>query len=665
MKSLYFCLLFALAYKSIAQSPVDLDSTIVLSPLDIVAPYEAKNSSPFSFQNIEFKTLENLNYGQEASFILSNTPSMTVYSDAGSYQGYSYFRMRGMDQTRINMTLDGVPLNEPEDQGVYFSNYPDFLNSVSNIQIQRGVGTSKNGNSSYAGSLQFSSPNLFEDQKLELGAGYGSYNSYRGYAEYNSGVSKNKGIYLRASHLHSDGYRDRTANTSQSIFYSAGYFKPKTQVKITGFAGNQRNELGWLGVPKDLIDKNPKTNVNSNEDDHFTQGLLQVQHAYLFSPNSEIRSAIYYNHLQGNYDFDLNNYLGQPSTDELLNYAVNSHFVGAFSNYTFNKKDFTLTGGIHANHYQRRHVGSSTTAGKLYSNTGYKNDLSAFIKLNYALSKLTLYADLQGRYTDFDYKGSTDFQKLSWSFLNPKIGINLLISANANAYYSISKSGREPTRTDLFGGEDNLETDENGDPLLYIIDPEKVVDQELGIRLNYPTAQFNINVYYMDFTDEIVLNGQFGPNGLALNSKVDNSYRAGLELNGNNRVANTVKITHALSFNKSQIKQNDTRFSPILTPAFTWCEEVEYQFSKLELAINGRYQSSAYIDFSNEDKIDGYLLLNARVAFHPIKALEVNLFLNNLTDKTYFNAGYLDYDGTGKYFAQARFNYYLSTSWTF
>ena len=169
----------------------------------------------------------------------------------------------------------------------------------------------------------------------------------------------------------------------------------------------------------------------------------------------------------------------------------------------------------------------------------------------------------------------------------------------------------------------------------------------------------------MDFTNEIILNGQFGPNGLALTSKVARSYRAGLEIDGWNQLHPNIKVTHALSYNKSEIKENDLTFSPILYPQIIWFEEVELRVNKLHIALNGRYQSSSYMDFANSEKLDDYLLLNARVAYDVNDHLGVNLFLNNLTNQQYFNNGYVDYDGTPKYFIQAPINYYLSATWKF
>jgi iron complex outermembrane receptor protein len=205
-----FILTIFLSKQLKAQDTLRLDTLQTLK--EVVISYQADKRTPITFQNIYSKEIKAKSTGQEPSFLLSETPSITNYSDAGNSQGYSYFRLRGIDQTRINMTLDGVPLNEPEDQGAYFSNYPDILNSVSKIQIQGGVGTSKNGVASYGGSVQLFSPNLTDSTKTTFGLGFGSFNSLRVFGEYNSGIKNKKALYVRASQIYSDGYKYNSSN---------------------------------------------------------------------------------------------------------------------------------------------------------------------------------------------------------------------------------------------------------------------------------------------------------------------------------------------------------------------------------------------------------------------------------------------------------------------
>ncbi|RZK45989.1 MAG: TonB-dependent receptor, partial [Pedobacter sp.] len=524
------------------------------------------------------------------SGVFAETPSMSVYSDAGSTQGYSYFRLRGIDQTRINMTFDGVPINEPEDQGAYFSNYPDIFNSLSRIQIQRGVGTTKNGVASYGGSVQLFSPDLADTLYSTIGLDYGSYNSIRIFGEYNSGIRNGKAIYVRASQLYSDGYKHHSSNNSRSVFVSAGLFQNKSTWKFNLMAGYQKNQLAWLGVPDSLIAKDRRTNVNENEHDQFLQVLAQVQNYWRLTQSSTIQTTVYYTFLDGNNDFNLNSFLGLPSTTELYNYAFRSNFTGIFSNYTFSKRNLSWTTGIHANTYNRRHTGTELTLGRLYQNNGYKNEFSAFSRASYAIRQFSMFADIQYRHTNFDYKGTASFEQLKWQFLNPKAGVSYSVNKKSVLYYSLGRTGREPTRTDLSGGNDDLLIDSIGNTVLFIRQPEYVLDHELGIRHQSERFNFAFNLYYMDFKDEIVLNGKFGPNGLALTNNVQQSFRAGAEFTIGYRIYNRFQLNNNSSLNYSRINEQTESFQPILTPPLTINQELIYNHKQLLIALSARYQ---------------------------------------------------------------------------
>jgi iron complex outermembrane receptor protein len=301
---LLFSFLFAITL-SIAQTdsiPISDTTNAVILEECVIEFYRANKNTPITYKNIDVKELDEKSVGQEPAFILNETPSVNVYSDAGNMVGYSYFRLRGIDQTRINMTWDGIPLNEGEDQGVYFNNYPDFFNSVSSIQIQRGIGISSNGVSSYGGSINFQSPTLFGDTSLQIGLDYGSYNSYRDYIEYSSGKRNNVGFYIRASSLRSDGYKEHSQHTSQSVLFSTGYMKGKHLLKLTGTIGHQENEMAWLGASKEQLENNPKYNSlytygSEMEKDNFTQSLMKLQHTFYISEKSKLSSTVYYNYL--------------------------------------------------------------------------------------------------------------------------------------------------------------------------------------------------------------------------------------------------------------------------------------------------------------------------------------------------------------------------------
>ncbi len=631
---------------------------------EVIVSYQADKLTPISFQNISAKEIKAKSVGQEPSFLLSQTPSITNYSDAGSSQGYSYYRLRGIDQTRINTTLDGAPMNEPEDQGAYFSNYPDILNSVNKIQIQRGVSTSKNGVASYAGSIELFSPNLYDSSNTTLGIGYGSFNSFRAFGEYNSGIKNHKALYMRASKVYSDGYKYHSSNNSASFFLSSGLFYDNSTWKLNILAGHQQNELAWLGVSDSLILIDRKTNANKNERDNFTQCFVQIQNIYRKRLFSTIQSSIYYTYLKGNYDFNLNGFLGLPTTSELYNYAFQSNLIGFFCNYTVSKKQFNWTTGIQGNIYNRQHTGSDNMIGQLYKNTGYKHELSVFTKGEYTLDIATFFADVQYRYSTFDYKGSVAFDKLQWTFINPKVGISVSLNSNSTFYYSIGKTGREPTRNDMFGGNDDLLVDNLGNPILSVKTAEYVLNHELGFRFQSNKVNFSSNLYYMSFRNEIVLNGKFGPNGLVLTNNVDKSFRTGIELNATYRINRKFELINNSSFNYSRIEEQKETFTPILTPRIIVNQEVVYHNKGFSVTSHFKYQGKSYIDFSNTSTVNSYLVVDGKVGYE-MKRYELSLFVNNITNTKYFNNGYIDTDGSKKYFVQAPTNLYFSVKYHF
>jgi iron complex outermembrane receptor protein len=662
-RQLLFCILYIGLYQAtFAQDTLKIE----VDSIFVTTAYGADGATPMTFQNISAQDFELTNVGQEPSFLLSQiSPSVTVYSDAGSYQGYSYYRLRGIDQTRINMTLDGVPLNEPEDQGVYFSNYPDFFNSISGVQIQRGVGLSQNGTASYAGNMQFTSPNLTDSSKATFGLGYGSFNSYRAFAEYNGGIRKRLGFYVRGSVLHSDGYKLHSDNSSQSLFYSGGWFGDKHVLQLTGFVGHQQNQMAWLGVSDSLIQANPRHNANAEQEkDEFWQSLAFLRHRFYINNKMTLQSAVYYNHLQGNYDFDFNNFLGYPSTEELYNYAFLSHFVGLYSNFNYQTEKLNLTIGINANTYSRRHLGSELAFGELYRNTGFKQEVSAFTKASYRLGPVSFFADLQYRLSQFSYEGAVNFMPTRWQFFNPKGGISLQINPKSTLYYSIGRTGREPTRTDIFGGNDDLVGDSLGLPVLGITNPEYVLDNEFGYRMQGRNWAFGANLFYMLFQNEITLNGQFGPNGLALNSAFAKSFRSGFEFQGRWEPLPGFNLSNSSSINYSRITEQNTSFSPILTPMFIINQDVSYKFYGFTVGLNARYQSSSFIDFGNSVALDDYVLLNGLFGYE-IKGWQFVLRVNNILNSKYYNQGYIDWDGSTKRFVQAPLNIYGTVSFSF
>lgn len=628
--------------------------------LIITRVYSANNTSPVTYKDVSKSQLQAAVQLQEASFFLQKTPSIISYSDAGSYQGYSYFRLRGIDQTRINMTLDGIPLNEPEDQGVYFSNYPGIFNSLEKIQIQRGVGTSQNGTASYAGTIQLLSADLKQSQKTELETSYASFDTLSGVAEYLSGIEEGKGFYLNLSAVSSEGYKFHSGNKSHSIFFSGIAEDDTGAWKALAFSGKQVNDLAWVGVEDSAIQENRRNNANTDkENDRYEQSLISFAREQKLNDELQLEVRSYFNKLHGSYDFDFNNFIGLPSTDELYNYKLDADFYGIYSNLHYHHHDFDISSGVHVNRYKRDHIGSEKNLGELYNNTGYRDSYAVFVKASYYLDALTLFADVQYRYSDFDYEGSVDFAKLDWSFVNPRLGLSYQINEGLLVYYSLGKTKREPTRTDLFAGMDNLELNEDGEPNLSIVDPETVIDHELGLRYEGINFRLDSNIFYMDFDNEITLNGSFGPNGLLLNQDVDRSIRKGVESTVEFDLSNNLLWKLSVSSIRAKIQDQNQSFDPVMTPEYVASSSLEYQYTDYSVGVDLRHQGEAYINLSNTEKVPEFTVVNVYSAYQ-YRDIEIKLVVNNIFNRDYLTSGVINASANPGYFVGAPVNYSLS-----
>lgn len=282
------------------------DTIKTLDEVTIQGIRSTKNT-PVTQKTIFRDEIQNTYQGFEVSTLLNKTPNVTMSTDNGTPFGYTYFRIRGIDQTRINMTLNGVPLNEPEDQGVFFSNYPNFLDNIQSVEVQRGVGTSTNGVSSFAGSINFSSPN-----GLEKGGNIrytsGSFNSTKISSSYSTGLnSKKLALYTNTSIYQTDGYRYGSGGNGKSLFLSGGYFGENNKLKFTGFIGNSKNGMAWQPVSEDEVNDDPRKNYNENDAwDNFTQSFIQLEYSNKINSNTNLSTSVFYNKLDGGYDYVMN-----------------------------------------------------------------------------------------------------------------------------------------------------------------------------------------------------------------------------------------------------------------------------------------------------------------------------------------------------------------------
>jgi iron complex outermembrane receptor protein len=681
-----------------AQNAEDSLRVEQLEEVTISAVRAAKNA-PVAQVTVNRKEIEKQFFGQDGAFLLERlSPSLVSYSESGTgLSNYGQMRLRGMDQTRINITLNGVPLNDMIDQGVFFSNFVDFGNSIESVQIQRGVGTSSNGVSSYAGSVNFESISLANAKpSAEVQFTGGSFNTLRASAEVSTGLQENRtAFYARMSRIQSDGYRYNTSTAANSLFFSGAYFGEKHAFKFTGFAGQSQNGLGYTPVPLALIEQDPRTNlVSENDIDNFGQYLFQLQHTYRIGAKSSLVSTVYYGGAGGDFPFGY-------ATDSLggfeqINYPLYNAHTGLMSNYntkTAAAGDFTI--GLHAYTFSRRNLEYiiPNRNAPYYEDESTKDEVALFAKWEKAFSigssgseNLKIYADVQLRQLALNLGADQNFlgeapaiPTRNYTFLNPKLGISYQVNTNWQLYASFGRSGREPTRFDVLGATAvnasniALARDVNS------IQAEYVNDVEVGTRWNTENVALELNLFYMQFENEIAPIGEYIPEGFVqvfLNQQA--STRQGIELNGNWDVGNTfsqspnrLNLNGQISLLQAQISsyqpagsnQIFENVTPILSPQVNGQLNLNYQpIKNFSFGIGARYLGEQFMELTNNQDlvVPSSLVLNLNANWNFYQKHSLSVQVNNLTNELYYTYGAPDFNGGPAYFVQAPLHAYAT-----
>ncbi len=638
-----------------------LSEATMLSEEVTVKAIRAESLAPITQKTLNKAEINKVFNGQDGAFVLETlSPSIQVNSDAGTrFTNYGSMRLRGISQKRINITLNGVPLNDMMDQGVYFSNFTDFTNSVESVQIQRGVGTSTNGTASYAGSISYESMNLNQEEaESTISILGGAFNTWQGSAEVKTGLLENKtAFYARMSKTYSDGFRDHSGTDSYSMFFSGGYFGDKDVVKVTGFLGKTKNDLAYSPVPLSLIRQDPKTNVNNpNDIDDFGQSLLQVEYSHSFSSQKTLTSSVYYGGAGGDFPFGYDD----NGTFTQINYPLfNDHF-GVMSYYNEEKGNLNWSTGVHAYTFLRENIEqiipNYTTP--YYQDKSVKNEVSAFAKGSFDVSDFTFFADVQARFVSLRMEPDTDFlgenrsiPTYNWQFINPKVGITYQISNKSNVYASFGRSGREPNRGDYLGdtqiNQGNIDLLQDQDA----VQAEYVNDYELGYRLSQNNIQVNVNGFYMDFENEIAPIGEFIPQYfLQLYENQEDSYRAGIELDWRFIPIKNWSLTGNATFMQSIISSytpegGSETFNDIKTPyspEILLNVNLQYEATNwLRLGAHGRYAGKSYTELTNNEDfvLPAYFVTNLRATTSFAKHYTFEVEYNNIFNEQYYTDG--------------------------
>lgn len=676
-----------------AQNLIKEDSIAYNRALDevVVRASRAEEKTPVTYSTINAAELRKTNHGVDLPYLLKNTPSLVVTSDAGTGIGYTGMHIRGSDLTRINVTLNGVPVNGGEDFTVYFVDLPDIASSIDNIQVQRGVGTSTNGSAAFGASINIKTDEESSIPYATFSSSAGSFKSFKNSINFGTGRSKH-GFSLsgRLSKIISDGYVDRAWSNLGSIYLSGSWTNQNNMLKVIFMGGKERTYQAWNGIPKHLIDTNPTYNTSGemydqngnligfydNETDNFTQNYYQVHYAHNFTDRLTLTSSLFcttgngyyesYKNNKGLYNYLIPSFFIHDSLVEKANIIqqkwVKNKFAGLNIALNYKVKRFNNTFGYGESYFTGKHFGLAQLADfenaeehKWYENHGVKKERYFFAKSNFELNThLNLFVDLHYRRVRYTIEGNhEDFRDLgqehTYNFFNPKGGIFYTIDEQNGLYLSVACSHREPSR-EVFVDADQHQIGN--------VRPERLVDYELGYNLKCHKLNLNTNIYYMDYKDQLVLTGEINSVGKAIMTNVEKSYRLGFEASANYQICQLFGVSGnvALSRNKildftdfiedwdnggnhsTYLGTTNISFSPDLIAGFDLvCTPVK----NLDIRLQGQYVSRQYLDNTScqTRSLDPYLTTNANVSYEweqkVFKTLNLSLSVNNLLNSKY------------------------------
>ncbi len=630
---------------------IQLKRNTLITDEVIIQATAADESMPVSYTQLNKKQIRENNIGEDIPFLLSLTPGLVESSETGIGMGYTSFRLRGTDASRINVTVNGIPLNDAESHGVFWVNMPDFSNSVDHIQIQRGVGTSSNGAAAFGGSINLQTTKLNKKPYAELSSSFGSFNTFKNSISFGTGLINDKfSVDARYSDLDAGSYIQHGFSDHKSLFVSTSYYGKNSLLKANIIHGDQRTGITWWGVPADMLDSirnyNPAgvyTDADGNEKyyegqtDNYKQTHYQLLYSLELGNHLSLNTAAHYTGGNGYYeqykdDESFEDYMMQPfmvvnqdtitETDLVRQKWIDNSFYGASANIDYRKNKLHATFGGAWNQYDGDHFGNITwmeinngTANNYewYRNNGLKTEYSVFSKFNYSLlNNLSAFVDLQYRNINYQMSGvDDDFKQLEqendYSFFNPKVGVNYKINDRQSAFLSYSIANREPTRANI--------KEAIGDPEA-APKPERLSDYEFGYKLRSPKAAIGLNLYYMDYKDQLVLTGEKSDVGYDIMTNVPESYRMGVEVMSGWKIIDQLVWEASVSLSKNRIK-NFVEYSTYY--GTDWSEH-----------FLGKEHGETNISYSPE------FVGTSKISFTPVKDLKVS-FISKRVGKQYFD----------------------------
>lgn len=578
-----------------------ISSPILIEEVQVSAT-RADEKTPTTYTNLSKEQIAGANFGQDLPYLLEGTPSTVVSSDAGAGVGYTGIRIRGVDPTRTNVTINGIPVNDGESHGVFWVNMPDFASTTESIQVQRGVGTSSNGAAAFGASINIKTDQINRKAYAESDNAAGSFNTLRTTVKAGTGLINNKfTVDTRLSKITSDGYIDRANSNLKSFYISGAWIGKKSLLRANIFSGKQTTYQAWNGAPESRItgdvdamnayaDRNYLSTaqrenlLNSgrtynyfeykNQTDNYQQDHYQLHFTHRFNSKLNLNVSGHYTKGQGYYeeyktDAKFSDYGLTPviagtdtisRTDLIRRKWLDNHFYGAVFSLNYdNLKGLKVIWGGAANNYEGKHFGdiiwarmasSSEIGDHYYDNHSSKMDINSYLKATYSINKLTLYGDFQVRNINYSFLGIDNVgnnlvdiqQKINYTFVNPKAGLMYDFNEKNNAYASFSVANREPVRSDF------RESTPDKRPK-----PETLYNLEAGYRRKSNRFFANANYFMMYYKDQLILTGQINDVGGYTRTNADQSYRTGVELEAGYRLLKNLSLTGNLTLSQNKI----------------------------------------------------------------------------------------------------------------
>ena len=662
-------------------APIHISLTRVnlfMQPVEVRA-LRAGERAPFTKTNITKKEIEATNLGQDLPFLLNQTPSVTVNSDAGNGVGYTGIHIRGTDATRINMTLNGIPYNDAESQGIFFVDLPDFASSTSSIQIQRGVGTSSNGAGAFGATINFSTNEFNDKPYAESNNSYGSFNTWKTTIKAGSGlIDGHFTLDARLSRINSDGYIDRASSNLRSFYLSAAWLDKNSSIRLNVLSGQEKTYQAWNGIPqaklfgdKAALDEHYANNIGSlyftqadslnlynsnrrtynyftynNQTDNYQQDHYQLFFNHRASESLSFNIAGFLTRGRGYYeeyepqqsysDYGLPDPTsGAATTDLVRQQWLDNYFYGGIFSLQYKSGPSQLTIGGGWDKYDGKHYGNLIWAQnggvdkdyQYYGNLpAHKTDYNIYGKWQEQLTtRLSFFADMQYRRIGYELEGfknnPTLFINKHYDFFNPKAGLTWTMP-DGQAYLSWSHASHEPNR-------DDFEANQDQQPRA-----ETLNDFELGYEKKTSRYSWGATAYYMLYKDQLVLTGQINSVGAATRTNIKDSYRLGLELQGSVRIASFMAASANLTLSRNKINNyseyifdydNNTQKSFFykhsdisLSPDIVGAASLDFTpLPNYTITLPAKYVSKQYLDNSQKEdrSLRSYYVQDLRMSY--------------------------------------------------